>query len=209
MKFERERLAAKRASYFDVTPVPFDVSVQTVVSHLYKINVFGAIACPTQFADGLEALQRAGEDDAVLINLQTPGGSADATDMFVQAMRECEADVHVMASGGVHSAGTIILMNADSFELSEGFSALVHNGSNGTGGKFSDYASEVVFQMKHHEALMRRTYEGFLSDEELTALLGGKDFWMDGEEFGARYVARQAYLAAKFGLVAEGGSEDA
>jgi ATP-dependent protease ClpP protease subunit len=184
---------------YDEPSGQFSVMAEPLVVYGYKININRPILGAWQFEGAVEVLQRATEDDGVLINLQTPGGSVDATDMLVQAMADCPAHIHTKASGGVCSAGTVILLNSDSFELSKNFYALIHNGSTGSVGKYSDYAAEVVFSTKHHENFIRNSYEGFLTEEEIDALLKGKDFWMEGKEFGSRYEARQAFLVQKHG----------
>lgn len=177
----------------------FAVTCQPQTSFVYNIYLFGAIVDPNQFIGAIEVLNRATEDDVVFVHLQTPGGSIDATDTFLSAMRGCEADVIVRASGGVHSAGTIILMNAPSFQLSRNFNALIHNGSTGAGGKFSDFKAMAKAAESQMEDVLRQTYEGFLSPKELDDLIGGKDYWLDGKQFSERFNKRQEFLKAKYG----------
>lgn len=189
---------ARRHSLFgEAEAVEFDVLVEPIMHARYKINILRAIEEPAQFTSAVEVLQRATEEDEVIVNLQSPGGSTNATDMFVQAMNDCLAHVHVKATGGVHSAGTIILLNADSFELSNNFNALVHNGEIGAAAKFSDFTIQAQFAAQFHERLLRQTYEGFLTPEEITALLSGKDYWFDAEEFLRRANERQKVLLQK------------
>jgi ATP-dependent protease ClpP protease subunit len=164
----------------------------------FNIYLLDIIETPRQFLNAIEVLQAASEDDTVVIHLQTGGGSLDATDMFIQAMRECEGTIIVKASGGVHSAGTVILLEADQFSLSENFNCLIHNGSCGSGGKFSDFKSEAKFTQEYMERVMHATYRGFLSNEEILALLDGKDYWFFAEEFAARFEARNTLLQAEY-----------
>jgi ATP-dependent protease ClpP protease subunit len=185
----------KEASWGYDTPEPFNVTVQTNVQHTFKIKLFGPIEDPSQFDYAIEAFERATDVDRVLVHLSSPGGSVDATDTFLNAMHNCAAPVHVMASGGCHSAATIILLNAPSFTLSDGFNCLIHNGSTGSYGKMSDYRAETRFTGEFMESLMRRTYEGFLSEEEIAQLIDGKDFWMGPEEFCQRAERRDELLS--------------
>lgn len=163
----------------------------------YNIYLFGVIRSANQFIGAIEVLNRATEDDVVIIHLSTDGGDLDATDTFLSAMRECEGEILVKASGGVHSAGTIILMNSPQFTLSRDFNALIHNGATGAGGKFSDFkamAKAATFQM---DKVLRRTYEGFLAPKELDEMIEGKDVWLDGYGFCERFKARQEFLKAR------------
>lgn len=163
---------------------------------IYNIFVFGVIEDPEQFIPAIEALQVAEEDDVVIVNLSTPGGDIGATDTFLQALTTTDAQVVFVASGGVHSAGTLILMHAhpDQVAFSEGFNALVHNGAVGFGSKYSDWVSAVAYTKTHMDALMRSTYKGFLTEDEIEAMLQGRDFWFGAEEFKERLRKRNNML---------------
>lgn len=185
---------SKRDGWGFESPEPFDVTVQTDVRHTFKIKLFGPIEEASQFNYAIEAFERATETDRVLVHLSSPGGNVDATDTFLSAMSNCAAPVHIMASGGCHSAATIILLNAPSFTLSDNFNALIHNGSTGSYGKASDFKAESRFTTDFMDNLMRKTYEGFLSEDEIEQLLNGKDFWMGPQEFCDRYERRSELL---------------
>jgi ATP-dependent protease ClpP protease subunit len=175
----------------------FPVSYEPIKCGTFHIYLFGEIISPQQFISPIEVMRAASENDQVMIHLQSCGGSLDATDTFLQAMHECQARVIVRASGGVHSAGTLILLAADSFTLSDNFSSLIHNGSTGTGGKFSDYRSETAFTSKWMERVLRNAYEGFLEPHEIDDVIKGVDMWLDGDEWIERHERRNEYIQQK------------
>jgi ATP-dependent protease ClpP protease subunit len=109
-------------------------------------------------------------------------------------MQNSAARVIVRASGGVHSAGSMILLAADEFTLSPNFNCLVHNGSFGAVGKTSDVKAQTAFQGSFMDKLMRQTYEGFLEPAEIDALIAGKDFWFDSDSFMERIHKREKYF---------------
>lgn len=202
-KFQFDVRADKRpihkpeASYYGEFASPFEVTYTPLRSGIFNIWLFGGIYSAVQFIYAIEALQAATENDVVYIHLSTDGGSLDATDTFLMAMQECEAKIIIKASGGVHSAGTVILMHADEFVLSENFNALVHNGSVGPGGKYSDWVSATKHTKEYMETVMRNTYAGFLSDSEIDNLLAGVDYWFGAEEFSTRFAQRNEYMESK------------
>jgi len=175
----------------------FPISYESHKSGTYNIYLFGQIESPSQFIGALEVMRNASENDEVVIHLQSCGGSLDATDTFLQGMQECEAPIFCKASGGCHSAASIILLAADSFQLSDNFSSLLHNGSTGSMGKFSDYRSETAFTSKWMEKVMRNAYEGFLNEVEIENLIKGVDIWLDSEEWVQRHNNRNEYIAMK------------
>jgi ATP-dependent protease ClpP protease subunit len=188
--------SAKASMYGWGGPSPFPVTYVPINAGIFNCYIWGEIEDCTQFIHTVEALQQATENDSVVIHLSTDGGSLDATDTLLTAMRQCAGRVLVKATGGVHSAGTVILLSADEFELSENFNALIHNGSCGSGGKFSDYVAHSRHNVKYMSTVMFNTYKGFLTDDEIMQLLDGKDFWLNAEEFVTRHEARNAYEAA-------------
>lgn len=194
---EDKRQSARSAGFDSEVVQDFPVTYTPVRSGIFNIYLFGEIVDARQFISAIEVLQAASKDDVVVIHLSTNGGSLDATDTFLAEMHDCEAKIIVKASGGVHSAGSVILMYADEFYLSENFNCLIHNGSTGAGGKFSDFRAQAKHTQAYMEKVMRKTYAGFLTEEELEALLDGKDYWLDAAEFAERFDNRQKYLAAR------------
>jgi len=187
-------LSRRRGDYGDYLPPEFEVTYQPLNNGVYNIYLFGVIQEASQFVTAIEAFSRAGEHDVVVVHLSTDGGSLDATDTFLQSMRECEARVIVKATGGVHSAGTVILLNADEFILSENFNCLIHNGSAGSYGKISDFRAQAGWTIDYMERTARSTYEGFLSPDEIEALIKGQDFWFNAQQFGERWERRNELL---------------
>lgn len=191
--FKRVRPRSSDADEFDKDDEPFHVSrMKTEDETVYNLFIFGPIRDAEQFIPAIEALQVAEEDDVFIVNISTPGGDMDATDTFLQALEATEARVVFVASGGVHSAGTLILMRAhhEQVAFSDGFNALVHNGSVGFGSKYSDWVSAAAYTKVHMDTVMRTAYKGFLTDDEIEAMLIGKDFWFGAEEFRARLQKR-------------------
>lgn len=187
----------RRMDYEYGVYAPFEVTAERSQAMHFNIYLYGPIEDASQFIGAQEVLRHAGEGDVVELHLSTPGGSMDATDTFLQAMHECEGRVIVRATGGVHSCGSIILMHANEFTLSKNFNMLIHNGSTGAGGDLNKFAAAAKHSVEYMNKVMRETYEGFLTPEELDAMIEGKDFWLDGKEFMRRWGMRQEYFKAK------------
>jgi ATP-dependent protease ClpP protease subunit len=172
----------------------FAVTYSPVRAGMYNIYLFGPIENATQFIGPIEVLNAATDMDIVVIHLSTPGGSLDATDTFLQAMHECEGRVIVKASGGVHSAGSVILLHAPEFTLSDNFNMLIHNGSCGAIDDFNKFIARSKFNEDYMNNVFRATYEGFLTPDEIDAMIEGKDYWITAEEFVRRWQNRNAYF---------------
>lgn len=175
----------------------FPVTYTPIRAGTFNLYLNGPIEDVSQFIGHIEAFQVAGENDIVNLHLSTPGGSMDATDTFLQAMHNCEARVIVHASGGCHSCGSIILLHADEYTLSENFNSLIHNGSAGAYGDYNKFVASAKHSAEYMSKVMRQTFEGFLAPDELEAMLDGKDFWLDRHEWVRRWNNRQELFKAK------------
>ena len=181
----------------DYSPEPFDVSYLPVRAGTYIINLNRAIEDVSQFEYAIQAMNMAGDEDEVEIRLQSPGGSMDATDAFIHAMNGCKAHIHTVATGNCSSAASAILLNSISFELSDGFSSLIHAGSLGAGGAYNEFAASTTFYNKFMPNWVRRTYAGFLTALEIETLLIGGDVWLSAEDWIERHGKRNEWMAAK------------
>ena len=182
---------------YDMPSQGFEVAYIPHKSGTYYIEVNDVIRHVSQFSNAIQVLEIAGPEDDVVIKLSTPGGSIDATDAFIHALRKCKAPVHMIATGGVHSAGSAILLEAESFELSENFSSLLHCGGCGSVGNTNEVIAQAAFLTHYMPKFMRNTYEGFLTPEEIEKLLIGGDIWLTAEDWVTRYEARSDYFVAK------------
>lgn len=184
-------------SEFENTVEPFLVMYQPAKAGTFKVKIHSGIYSPDQFIYAIQALESADEQNDVEISLQCPGGSLDATDLLIHAMRKCEGHIHIVASGNCSSAASLILLEADSFELTQNFSSTIHCGSLGYGGNFNEYRQQTVFSNKFMERVMRQSYEGFLSTQEIDAMLDGKDIILDAEQWCERAQNRLDYFKKK------------
>lgn len=170
---------------------------------VYEADLHGYIQSPSQFSSIISVLGMMDEDDIFTLNIQSGGGDIDSTDSLIHAFRKCRGTIHAVCSGSVSSAATFILLECDSYELSEGFHAVCHSGSLGSGGTYSEYRQQTAFYNKFMEKTLRSAYAGMFSDEELDAMLNGRDFILDAQEWSERYEKRNKYFEALAGVAQE------
>lgn len=194
---EIKYLNKPKSSHDDGSSQEFMVGYIPHKSGTYRIEIDNYIESVSQFSTAIQVLENAKEDDEVVVYLQTGGGSVHAGEAFIHALRKCAAPVHMIATGGVHSMGTQILLEADSIELSYGFNACIHCGSDGAYGNVNEYVAKSKFDIDFRNKQFRDVYEGFLTEKELDAMLDGKDIWLDAEGWMKRALVRSDYFRAK------------
>lgn len=186
-----------RVSYDDGSPEPFNVNYIPEKIGKFTIDIDDGISCVAQFQDAIRVLEMSDEDNPVQINLQSPGGSLDATDAFIHGMRKCKGHIHIVATGNCSSAASLILLQADSFELSEGFNSLIHNGSLGSIGNFNEFVAKAKFDSEVMPKTFRSYYEGFLTEQEIDGVIRGDNLWIDAQGWMDRVTYRNEYFKAK------------
>lgn len=167
----------------------------------YVADLFGYINSPAQFSQIVTVLNNMKPDDDMVINLCSLGGSLSAISSLLHAIQKTDGHVHICATGSNASAATLVLLAGDSFELSEDFEALIHNGSFGVGGNFNEVKAQADFAIKHMEKTLRRHYEDFLTEEELVELFKGVDIALGPEEWCARATTRIEKMQKKIEAV--------
>lgn len=189
---------SKQAQHSEDFYEEFAITYHPVKQGVYNIYLFGLIQSAQQFVGAIEVLATAGPEDVVVVHLSTDGGSLDATDTFITAIKETEAHVVAKVSGSCCSAGTLIALVADEFQLSDNASFLFHNGGAYVGGKYSDFVSQTEHTKKYFERVIRTSYLGFFETEEIDELLKGVDRWMDSDEFVERHEKRNDFFLAQY-----------
>lgn len=187
MKQPKEKQAG---SYYEEMSEEIQVMSFQSKQYTHKADLFGPIYSPAQFSQIVNILDNMKEGDEFVLNLCSGGGSLSAVDNLLHAINKTEGHVHIVATGSIASAATLVLLSGDSFELSEGFEALLHNGSLGVGGNFNEVAIQTPFALKHMESYLRRHYEHFLNEQELNDLFKGIDIVLGPEEWCERAVNR-------------------
>lgn len=196
IKFERLNNKPSRSYGYEI-PREYNVGFVPHKSGIYRIEIDSAIEDVSQFSTAIQILGLAKEDDEVEVHLQSPGGNIDASGAFLHALRKCRAPIHMIASGGCHSAATHILLEADSFELADNFNSLVHNGQSGSVGNINEYHAKSDFDKKFLFEHYQSIYEGFLTDEEFKGVMRGDQIWLDAKGWYDRSILRQAHFQAK------------
>ena len=152
------------------------------IASLHTFYLSGSIESPEEYVTWFEIMRNAGENDAIQIHINSPGGDLFTAIQFLRAIADTPAHVICSVEGACMSAATMIFLSADSFEVSEHSMFMFHNYSSATFGKGGEMYDNIVHERKWSEHLLRRIYADFLQEPEIASLLDNKDIWMDGEE---------------------------
>lgn len=155
-----------------------------VVKKDSRIDVFltADIETPNNYDELCYELNKATSDTIITIHLNTYGGVLDTAKRIHNAMKSSEAHVVVKCSGSVISAGTIIAMAADELIMEPFVAFMIHYYSGGNVGKGHELKAAQAFTDKNLPEYYKYVYNKFLTEDEITSVVDGKDLWMGSEE---------------------------
>ena len=152
------------------------------IGHVHEFYLSGEIESAEEYIEWFDTIRHAGETDIVKIYINSPGGDLFTAIQFMRVLAETSATVVASVEGACMSAATMIFLCAENFEVTPHSMFMFHNYSGGTFGK----GGEMIDQLQHERSwsgkLLREVYAGFLTEEEITAMLDNKDLWMDGTD---------------------------
>ena len=167
------------------------------IATLYEFYICGAIEEPECYIDMFDIIRHSRAHDTIKIYLNSFGGDMFTGIQFLRVLSEADGDVIVSIEGACMSAATLIMLAADSVEITPNSSVMVHNYSSGTFGKGNEMHLQIQHERKWSENLFKDVYADFLTADEITSVLNGKDLWMDSEETMLRLEERAEIMNAR------------
>lgn len=169
------------------------ILVKQNVTHEYTMRIAREISEPDDFDDELNVLAMAGPEDFIKLLVVSPGGYLTTCNLLTKALAETQARTMGYIGSSCASAATAVILACDEWEIDEQSSFMIHTASLGVVGK----APEIEVELAHRLRLVRRwvesTYRGFLTEDEIENVIGGRDYYFEGEELAARLMAYSEY----------------
>ena len=145
-----------------------------------------SIEAPSEYNELCFKLKTASPAEVFTLVLNTPGGYIDSAMMLVDAIKSSKAKVIAEISGTVASAGTVITLACDEVKVAPHTAFMIHNYSGGMVGKGHEMKAHQEFVDRNLNESFKVFYKGFLTEEEMDAVIDGKDLWMNKDEVEAR-----------------------
>ena len=162
------------------------ITARQKVSNEYDVSVRDAIDSNDYFADLIELLRTATQEDVFNLYFSTDGGMLDATQELLAAMSVTEATVVGHLVNKAISAGSIIFLNCHRWQVYAGSHMMVHQMSYSAGGGNRNVKGQVDFYARMNENLVKNTYTGFLTEAEIESVLHGKDVYLEDVDVAER-----------------------
>ena len=129
-----------------------------------------------------QILDNAKEEDIIVFYFNSPGGSIQTLNLFINAMRRCKSKQILARVNYAASAAALLALFCDNIEFNQNSTLMLHTYSALYYGKQQEITSNVEHDKQVCEKLIRYICAKILNEKEMEELLNGKDFYFTGEE---------------------------
>ncbi len=154
----------------------------SVSSSIYHYYLSGEVGCSALYIGLLEALADMREGDVMYLHVNTPGGSIDTAVQIIDSILDCKGEVITCAEGQVASVGSLIFFSGHGFKVGRFCEVLLHDGSSGFSGKFSESLASARSCSDRVKALYHSVYGRFFPKSEVDKVLEGVDRYILADE---------------------------
>lgn len=151
------------------------------------------IGKPSKYRDLIHLLFQADEYDQFIFIMNSPGGYWSSTIAIIEAIKATESNVRAIVVGECHSGASMIALNCHNLVITDSATMLVHTANYSSEGQTGNVQAHVNFTSKHTRALIDKTYNGFMSPEEISDLYKGLEFWFDSSDIQKRLKNKNKY----------------
>ncbi len=164
-----------------------NLKVESVASTFtYTIYIDEDVEEVAYYRSILSTLGAAGEGDTVRMMINTSGGYVNTASAISYAMDKCVAKIIAIMTGDVHSAGTMIALHADEWEVGHAISWMAHTASFGVRGSAEKVKGHHAHEQELISNMLYKEYQGFYTKEEISCIADGKESWLTAEEVSTR-----------------------
>ena len=165
----------------------------TPYAHNHHEYIYEPIGQPSEYIHLVEMLNTASPYDVIHLHLNTPGGYLNTAISIIHAIQTTHATVLGYADGEVASAGTLILLSCHQFMISPYSHMMIHDGSYGPIGKFSEVHAMATHSTKQLRLICKDIYGVFLKKKEIDNVLLGIDMYFDAKDMEKRLTKLMKY----------------
>lgn len=161
-------------------------------NYTYTVMFDRDVGESVSFHEEFCVMESASEGDTVDVCISSVGGSVATISKFQDVVKNSKAHFHGKLTGyGFSAAGALFLL-CHTQEVADLATMMIHTAQSGTYG--SAQGSEACAKMTQKQAitLINMVYKDFLTEEEISDVLKGMEFWMEADEIRERLARRDA-----------------
>ena len=158
----------------------------------FVINITSDFDSSDTYDEIVALLSSATESDEIVWNISSYGGFVNSLQMILGWKAMCPAhQTHVLHSNADSCASVFFLSDADQYIVGDGATMFLHEVQAGVSGTTSNMIRHMEHLKETNETFIKRSYSGFVSEEEMDQILMGVEVFLTSEQIRERLTARQ------------------
>ena len=148
----------------------------------HRFYLSGSIDAPEKYVEWINTIKNAGPHDVIYLTINCYGGQLYTAIQLRHALELSPAHLIIEVEGACFSAATMFLNIATEFVISPYSTFMFHDYAGGVIGKGSEMFSQITHDRQWSKNLNSKIYKWILTDEELTKITEGVDFYFSADE---------------------------
>ena len=158
----------------------------------FVINITSDFDSSDTYDEVVALLSSATESDEIIWNISSYGGFVNSLSMILGWKAMCPAhQTHVLHSNADSCASVFFLSDADQYIVGDGATMFLHEIQAGVSGTTSNMIRHMEHLKETNENFIKRSYSGFVSEEEMDQILMGVEVFLTAEQIRDRLTSRQ------------------
>ena len=158
----------------------------------FVINITSDFDSSDTYDEIVALLSNATEADEIVWNISSYGGFVNSLQMILGWKAMCPAhQTHVLHSNADSCASVFFLSDADQYIVGDGATMFLHEIQAGVSGTTSNMIRHMDHLKETNETFIKRSYSGFVSEEEMDQILMGVEVFLTAEQIRDRLTSRQ------------------
>lgn len=176
----------------DTTNDSYVLIERSAPSTIYDLYIYGLIEDNPDLFTILNKIRNAEEEDVVNVYINSPGGYVSTAINICNVLKMSSANVIAHLEGDACSAAAVILLSCNNIIIYEDTIVMLHNYSGDFSGKGHEIRDHFHSVDKRDTEWLAKAARRILTEEEVDAMIEGKDFWIKGEEVAERIALRNS-----------------
>lgn len=200
-KLEIVRIGNEHHSLFK-TPVPEKAEIEVLQiipeRNHYELFVGAFMEDKAGLHHLLKELRMVKPEDTIEVRIASGGGLISEGITLVNALREkFKGNIVTIIDSYAYSMGALLFCVGDKRVVYEHSELMLHDYSSGAIGKGSEIHSRIEFSSRFVRNAFKNWIKDYLTEDEISKMIDGKDFWFDSEEMCRRGMATHVIVGDK------------
>ena len=149
---------------------------------IYRYNLYDGIDSFNDIGEFVENMASYQHGDAVMLYINSPGGSIDVGLSIIDSIKQCKAPVTAVVQAPSYSMASVAALACDNIVFLKHTYLMFHNYSIGTHGKGAEFMMSTKHNDEHINAIFKEYCSPFLTAAEMKKVSSDSDVYIKWDD---------------------------